>query len=198
MPRRSKLRPDEPGREKVLEAGRELFGERGYHATSIAEIGERAGIAKSVLYHYFGSKAGLYEAIVEAETHELITRVAAAVPADSAEPRLRAGVDAYLRFLAERPASWRLLLRDPPAEPALIAVHDRLAGERAAALAALMAAPGKRAGAGPHVELVATAIRAFATWWYDHREVPAEQVADAIADVARSGARHLQANGTPP
>ena len=76
MPRRAKLRPDEPGREKVLEAGLELFGERGYHATSIAEIGRRAGISKSVLYHYFGSKAGLYEAIVEAETHDLLESVA--------------------------------------------------------------------------------------------------------------------------
>ncbi|MEA2386485.1 MAG: hypothetical protein QOJ22_659 [Thermoleophilaceae bacterium] len=193
VPRRAKLRPDEPGRQKVLEAGRELFGERGFHATSIAEIGERAGIAKSVLYHYFGSKGGLYEAIVEAETHELIARVAAAVPADPGEPRLRTGVDAYLRFLVERPASWRLLLRDPPADPALVAVHERLSGERSAALATLIAAPGKPAHGSPHVELVATAIRAFATWWYDHREIPEEQVAEAIVDVARAGARHLHA-----
>jgi AcrR family transcriptional regulator len=191
MPRRSKLRPDEPGREKVLEAGLALFGERGYDATSIAEIGERAGIAKSVLYHYFGSKAGLYEAIVQAETHDLVTRVADAVPADEAAPRLRAGVDAYLGFLAERPASWRLLLREPPADPALIAVHERLARERTAALATVIAAPGKRAEAGSHVELVATAIRTFATWWYDHRDVPIEQVSAAIADVAAAGARRV-------
>jgi hypothetical protein len=39
------------------------------------------------------------------------------------------------------------------------------------------------------VELVATAIRAFAAWWYEHREIPRDQVADAIVDVARAGAR---------
>jgi AcrR family transcriptional regulator len=191
MPRRAKLRPDEPGREKILEAGLELFADRGFHATAIAEIGERAGIAKSVLYHYFSSKAGLYEAIVESETQDLIAQVADGLPADPAAPRLRAGVDAYLRFISERPGAWRLLVRDPPADPALIEVHRRLAAERQKALSALIAAPGKQAIAAPQVELVATAIRTFAAWWYEHREIPQERIAQAIMDVAHAGAHHL-------
>lgn len=175
----------------MLAAGRDLFGERGYHATSIAEIGERAGIAKSVLYHYFGSKAGLYQAIIEAETRDLLDRVAGAIPADPQTPRLRSGVDAYLGFLAERPAAWRLLLRDPPADPILIEVHERLARQRSARLAALLAGPDKRARAGPHVGLVATAIRTFAAWWYEHPHIPQQQITQAIMDVAQAGARHL-------
>jgi AcrR family transcriptional regulator len=197
MPRRAKLRPDEPGRDKVLEAGRELFGSRGYDATSIAEIGERAGIAKSVLYHYFGSKAALYEAIIEAETRALLLRVRSAVPADPGAPRLRAGVDAYLEFLAERPSAWRLLLREAPADPALLRVHQRLARERSDALAELLARPAKHAQAQPQVELVAMAIRAFAGWWYDHREVPRARLVDAITDVARAGATHLADTARP-
>jgi AcrR family transcriptional regulator len=187
MPRRAKVRPDEPGRGRVLEAGLELFGERGYHAVSVADIGERAGIAKSVLYHYFDSKSALYEAILEAQTDDLLERVAVAAPAGRA--RLRAGVDAYLSFLAERPAAWRLLLRDPPADPALIEVHERLARRRADGLAAVLATPEKRARSGAHIELVATAIRTYAAWWYEHREVPQERVAQAIVDVARAAAR---------
>ena len=193
MPRRAKVRPDEPGREKVLEAGLELFGERGYHATSIAEIGARAGIAKSVLYHYFGSKAGLYEVIAETQGDALLERVAAAVPDDADAPRLRAGVDAFLSFLAERPDAWRLLVRDPPADPELIAVQERLVRRRTETLALLLAAPSKRAGAQAHVDLTATAIRAFATWWYEHRDVPRDQVVDAIMDVARAGAERFRA-----
>ncbi|HEX2160463.1 MAG TPA: TetR/AcrR family transcriptional regulator [Thermoleophilaceae bacterium] len=193
MPRRAKVRPEEAGGERVLAAGRELFAERGYHATSIADIGERAGIAKSVLYHHFGSKAQLYEAIVEAETRDLIERVRDAVPTRPGASRLRPGVEAYLGFLAERPAAWRLLLRDPPAEPALIAVHERLSEQRAAALAELLATPGKRLRQDPHLDLTATAIRAFAAWWYQHRDVPREQVVEAILDVARAGARRLTA-----
>jgi AcrR family transcriptional regulator len=197
MPRKAKIRPDEPGLEKVLEAGLELFGERGYHATSIADIGERAGIAKSVLYHYFDSKAALYAAIVEAETRDLLESVAAAVPDEPTAPRLRAGVTAYLSFLAERPATWRLFLRDPPAETALIEVYDRLATERSEGLAALLATEVKRRDAPWHVGLVGTGIRAFATWWYDHREVPLEAVADAILDFAVAGTERLPDARTP-
>src|SRR3954464_10200251 len=175
MPRRAKIRPDEPGREKVLAAGLELFGERGYHATSIADIGERAGISKSVLYHYFGSKAGLYEAIAETQGRELLERVAEAVPSDPDAPRLRAGVDAFLAFLAERPATWRLLVRHPPADPELIAVHERIVREREDALAALLAQPSKRRRAEAHVSLMAATIRALAAWGYQHRAAPRQQ-----------------------
>jgi AcrR family transcriptional regulator len=193
MPRRAKIRPDEPGREKVLAAAIELFGERGYHATSIADIGERAGISKSVLYHYFGSKAGLYESIAQAEGQALLEHVAAAVPSDPDAPRLRAGVDAFLAFLAERPAVWRLLVRDPPADPELVALHERVVREREEALGHLLASPSKRTRKAIHVALVATAIRAFAAWWYEHREVPREEVVDAVMDVAAAAARRIGA-----
>jgi AcrR family transcriptional regulator len=191
MPRRAKIRPDEPGREKVLAAGLELFGERGYHATSIAEIGLRAGIAKSVLYHYFGSKAGLWEEVAEAQTRDLVAAVAEAVPDDPDAPRLRAGVDALLAFLAERPAAWRLLLRDPPNDPELLKIHKRLARRREQALNRLLTRRAKLARDEPLAGLVGTAIRAFAEWWYEHRGVPRERVVDAIMDVAAASARHI-------
>src|SRR3954466_11749881 len=162
MPRRAKIRPDEPGREKVLSAGVELFGERGYHATSIAEIGLRAGIAKSVLYHYFGSKAGLWEEVAVAQTRELVAAVAEAVPDDPDAPRLRAGVNALLAFLAERPAAWRLLLRDAPNDPELLKIHKQLARRRDQALTRLLTRRAKLARDQPLAGLVATAIRTFA------------------------------------
>jgi AcrR family transcriptional regulator len=191
MPRRAKLRPDEPGRERVLEAGLDLFGRHGYHATSIAQIGDQAGMTKSVLYHHFGSKAGLYEAILESETDALVSRVREAVPSDPEAPRLRPAIDAYLAFLAERPDSWRLLLRDPPADPDLAPIHERLDDRRAEMLAALLASRAKRSGQRVQVDLVAIAVRTFATWWYDHQEVPRERVVDAIAEVARAGSGAL-------
>lgn len=189
MPRRANLRPDEPGRERVVVAALELFGERGYHATSIADIGARAGIAKSVLYHHFGSKAGLFEEIAETQTRDLLAHVADALPDDPAESRVRAGVDAYLRFFEERPSAWRLLLRDPPADPALVAVHERLAAERERALGELLAGQDKLRDRPQAVGLLATAIRAFAAWWYEHRDVPRSAVTDAVMDVVRAGAR---------
>lgn len=186
------MRPGEPGREKILEAGLELFGERGYDAASISEIGERAEIAKSVLYHYFPSKGALYRAILEAETQELLERVAAAVPDDPAAPRLAAGVDAYLEFLASRPGTWRLFLRDAPNEPALHALHDEQTRARTESLTTLLTAPGKRTQDSLHVDLVATGIRAFASWWYEHQDVPRQSIVDAILDFAIAGAKRTE------
>jgi AcrR family transcriptional regulator len=42
-----------------------LFSEKGYDATSVREICEAAGITKPTLYHFYGSKEGVYRAIVE-------------------------------------------------------------------------------------------------------------------------------------
>jgi len=46
-------------RKKLLEAGRSLFAEQGYHATSVQEITARAGTAAGAFYTYFRSKRQL-------------------------------------------------------------------------------------------------------------------------------------------
>jgi AcrR family transcriptional regulator len=191
MPRPAKVRPEEPGREKILEAGLQLFGERGYEPTSISEIGERAEITKSVLYHYFPSKGDLYREIMEAENRDLLERVAAAVPDDPEAPRLAAGLQAYLGFLAERKATWNLFLRDAPNDPGLRDLHETLTRERTASLAALLATNDKQARGSLHIDLVATGIRAFAAWWFEHQDVPMESVSSAILDFATAGAKRI-------
>ena len=192
MPRKANIRPDEPGREKILDAARAIFGDRGFEATSIAEIGAGAGISKSVLYHYFGSKAGLYHALLEHEGQALIEAVAAAVPAPDVDgPRLRPGVDAFLRFLSEHPDTWKLMMRDPPAHPQLRELHKSIDDSVAATLRSLLAAPGKRTARPELVDLVALAVRTYASWWQDHPEVPREEVVDAIADLAAASANRV-------
>lgn len=196
MPRRAKIRPDEPGREKILDAARAQFGERGYDATSIAEIGTGAGISKSVLYHYFGSKAGLYRALLEHDGQELIEAVAAAVPPpDEDAPRLRPGVDAFLRFLSEHPDTWKLMTRDPPADPALRELHRTIDASVASTLRYLLAAPGKRESRPELVDLIAMAVRTYASWWQTHRDVPREEVVEAIGDLAAAAAHRIHGRG---
>ena len=46
-------------RQKILDAARDLFTEKGYHATAIAEITARAGTAAGAFYIYFRSKRQL-------------------------------------------------------------------------------------------------------------------------------------------
>jgi TetR/AcrR family transcriptional regulator len=56
----------EPGaRERLLAAALDQLNRFGYAATSVREIVAAAGVTKPVLYYYFGSKEGLYLAILE-------------------------------------------------------------------------------------------------------------------------------------
>ena len=192
MPRKANIRPDEPGREKILDAARRLFGERGYDATSIAEIGEGAGISKSVLYHYFGSKAGLYRSLLEHDGQALIEVVAAAVPpAGVVTPRLRPGLDAFLKYLSEHPDTWRLMARDPPADSRLRTLHEQIDGSVAATLRQLLARPGDPEDRPALVELVALAVRTFASWWQENPEIPREAIVDTLLDIAAAGAHRI-------
>jgi TetR/AcrR family transcriptional regulator len=52
-------------RERILSVATEMFSQRGYEACPVAEIVARAGVTKPVLYYYFGSKEGLFRAILE-------------------------------------------------------------------------------------------------------------------------------------
>jgi len=48
----------------VVQAARNLFWDRGYDATSLAELEQATGLARSSLYNAFGSKRGLFDAAV--------------------------------------------------------------------------------------------------------------------------------------
>lgn len=51
-------------RDRLLEAAIGLFARKGYHATSVREIVEAAGVTKPVLYYWFGSKEGVFRELM--------------------------------------------------------------------------------------------------------------------------------------
>ena len=55
-------------RRALLEAARELFGTRGFEATTLREIGERAGADPALFARYFGSKGQLFSEAMAADT----------------------------------------------------------------------------------------------------------------------------------
>ena len=51
--------------DRILQRALELFSDRGYDATSVREICEAAKVTKPTLYHFYGSKEGVYQALVQ-------------------------------------------------------------------------------------------------------------------------------------
>jgi len=59
----------------LVVAARDLFGERGYAATSIDEVASRAGVTKGAFYHHFGGKADLFQEVYEQVKREVSDQV---------------------------------------------------------------------------------------------------------------------------
>jgi AcrR family transcriptional regulator len=96
-------------RTELLDTGRRLFATHAYDELSIDEIAERAGVAKGLLYYYFGSKRGYYLAVVEAAAEQLAERTATD-PDDPPARRLEQALDAYLAFVEEHADGYRALI----------------------------------------------------------------------------------------
>ncbi|MCP5027213.1 MAG: TetR/AcrR family transcriptional regulator [Actinomycetia bacterium] len=97
-------------REQLLDVAIEVFGQRGFHNTSMNDVADAAGITKPVLYQHFASKRDLYAALLEAVGVELINRITGAVAnAARAKEMVDLGFQAWFRFVAEEPAAFALL-----------------------------------------------------------------------------------------
>jgi AcrR family transcriptional regulator len=52
-------------RDRILDAAREEFSERGYEKTSVRGIAKAAGVDSALVHHYFGTKEQVFEAAIE-------------------------------------------------------------------------------------------------------------------------------------
>jgi AcrR family transcriptional regulator len=63
---------------KILATALRLFSERGYEAVGVAELCDSSNVTKPTLYHYYGSKRGLLDAIISEKGGALLSRVVGA------------------------------------------------------------------------------------------------------------------------
>ena len=104
-------------RQALVAAARRLFAERGYDAVGTEEIVRAAGVTRGALYHHFGGKAELLEAVyerLEAESTERVARVVLGSEMESPLEAMKAGIEAFLDECAE-PELQRIALHDAPA-----------------------------------------------------------------------------------
>lgn len=98
--------------EALIEAASALFAERGYHDSSVAAIGERAGVSRGLVNHHFGSKENLLNAVIEAHIHEWEHDVVApAIAGKRGLSALRAILFAHVALAQKRPEYLLLLYR---------------------------------------------------------------------------------------
>ncbi len=76
-------------RESILDVALKLFADKGYDAVGVQEVVDAAGITKPTLYHYFGSKYGLLEAILDTGFGRLMDKVSGPMNSSDSDVRER-------------------------------------------------------------------------------------------------------------
>ncbi len=113
----TRWQPDAAGR--LIEAAIALFAERGYDATTVAQIAEHAGLTKRTFFRYFTDKREVLFSGSEELERRFVGAVAAA-PADAgALAAVAAGLDAVAELFEQRHPFARVRARIVAANPEL-------------------------------------------------------------------------------
>jgi AcrR family transcriptional regulator len=105
-----RAKPDR--RARIAAAAKVEFARFGYAGARVNRIVERAGVNKQLLFYYFGSKAGLYRAVME-ESRGRLTATTPAVQADArATKHLSQELRSAYAALSENPNLVRLIAYD--------------------------------------------------------------------------------------
>jgi AcrR family transcriptional regulator len=192
----------EQRRDDILAAAKRVFAEKGYHATTIADVARQAGISYGSVYWYFDSKDALFRALMDSEELALRRHIDAAAAglgttdaADAVEV-FRASVRATFEFFETDRDGVRLLFRDALIlgerfDRHLAGIYEGFVGDIEQAIAAAQAAG--RVVAAP-ARMIAFSVAALVSQLALRRlttddGVPAPVVADYVVTLLLDGLR---------
>lgn len=185
-------------REQLLAVAVRVFAENGYHATSMNDVAEAAGVTKPVLYQHFSSKRELFVQLLTTIGDELRDTIAKAT-ADAEGPRqqIEHGLRAYFRYVGESTDAFRVLFgsgarRDPEFASFTRGVEASIAD----AIAELIVVDGDPV---PQRHLLAHSIvgmtEAASRHWLAHdREPDVDVLAAQLSQLAWSGLRGVRSS----
>lgn len=129
-------------RRQLLDSALDVFAQKGFHATSMDDVAEAAGVSKPVLYQHFRSKRDLYLDLLDDVGRNLMSLITEATSgAGTPRAQVENGFAAYFRFVSERENAFRLLFGSGARRDAEFAEAVRkVEGAIAETIAALIAA----------------------------------------------------------
>ncbi|MFD3730088.1 TetR family transcriptional regulator [Streptomyces sp. NPDC058632] len=95
-------------KERLLQAAVELVSERGYDATTLGDIADRAGSARGLVSYYFPGKRQLVQSAVHRLMHRTLEEALEQEPrTDDGQERMARAIDAVLGLARDRPVLMR-------------------------------------------------------------------------------------------
>ncbi|MDR7280193.1 AcrR family transcriptional regulator [Catenuloplanes atrovinosus] len=184
---------------QMLDSAVRVFSRRGYHAASMDEIAEAAGVSKPMVYAYLGTKEELFTACLHREATRLMETVAGAVEPDvPADRQLWNGLRAFFDVVATSREGWTVLYRQArglePFAAELADMRSRMVRVVTVLLGRAMAGSGGRA-TETELEVMAHALvgagESLADWMTDHPGADPAKTATQMMNVAWLGADRL-------
>lgn len=108
-PAERRERRRQEARRTILDATEALMLEHNGSDFSIRALGRRAGYSAPTVYHHFGDKDGLIDALLEERVSRLADQLEGIEPSGDAQADLRAMLLAYLEYSTEHPTFTRLM-----------------------------------------------------------------------------------------
>ena len=187
-----RLRDAERSKEAILVAAEERFARLGFEGTSLQEIAEAAGVARSTPAYFFRSKQDLYDAVLAravARGQEAMARAyAKGDDQRSVDATVQSYVDALMDFLGHDQNFVRLIQREALGDGSRV---TEFFGRSVAEAVAALAPAAKKAGISPQrlvLDLTALAWYPFA---HEHTLLPALGIKARTPAFVDEQKRHL-------
>jgi AcrR family transcriptional regulator len=119
--------PPEQRREQLIDAALSVILEQGYGGVSMEAVARAAGVTRPVVYDHFPNLGRLLHALIEREERYAIEQLEQIVPDDFGErdptELFAGGVRRFLEAVADRPATWRIILLPLDGTPEVVRDH---------------------------------------------------------------------------
>lgn len=179
-------------REALLDAADRIVRRDG-PAASMTSIAGAAGITKPILYRHFGDKGGLYAALADRYTGELLAQLQAALDdGRNRRDRVERTVEAYLAAIERQPQVYRFLVRPDDvggaaaqAQSQVRSFTRRLSALLADGIAAELGVALPRAEAWGHA--MVGMVQSAGDWWLETRTMPRAELVSELTDLLFGG-----------
>ncbi|HVF06705.1 MAG TPA: TetR/AcrR family transcriptional regulator [Frankiaceae bacterium] len=183
-------------RAQLLDVARALFAERGFEATSIEEIANRAGVSKPIVYEHFGSKDGIYEVVKDREIQRLIDEITRSLVGDHPRVLLEQAAGALLTYIEMQTDGFRILVRESPVA-STTGLFASVIGDIATQVEYILAGQFKARGyntklAPLYSHALVGMVALVGQWWLDARKPSRDEVASQLVNLAWNGLGNLE------
>lgn len=173
----------EARRAQLIGVGVALIKEIPFDEVTAEVVARAVGVSKGLVFHYFPTTRDLQVAILRAAAGELLTEldVGADLPPDE---RLRVGLDAFVRFIEQQPASYQAVVRRAGSDERLLAVFEDTRAAVVDIVAAALGATELPAGLRLVIRGWIAMVEECVLHWLDDRPVPRDDLIEFLRRAA--------------